>query len=74
MPEQSIDHWKNFFANHKKYTKVGRVAHRPIDPASPIPEPCQPEKPKGAKKETQAKPQQENPQSSKSSQQKHEEL
>ena len=41
---QGLLHWKNFFATHKKYRKVGRVLHHPIDPASPIPEHCQPEK------------------------------
>jgi len=35
-----VQHWKDFFANHKKYKKIGRVQHRPIDPGSPIPEPC----------------------------------
>ena len=39
------EHWKDFFAKSKKYTKVGRVQHRPIDPASPIPEPCKEKKP-----------------------------
>jgi hypothetical protein len=33
-------HWKKFFAEHKKYFKVGTVKHMPIDPMSPIPEPC----------------------------------
>ncbi len=37
---QGVQHWKDFFANHKKYKKIGRVQHRPIDPESPIPEPC----------------------------------
>lgn len=37
---QSLNHWKAFFANHKKYFKVGTVTHPPIDPASPIPESC----------------------------------
>ncbi|KAJ7638445.1 cytochrome b5-like heme/steroid binding domain-containing protein [Roridomyces roridus] len=35
-----VQHWKQFFANHDKYAKVGRVSHPPIDPASPIPEHC----------------------------------
>ncbi|KAF8529278.1 cytochrome b5 [Hysterangium stoloniferum] len=39
-----IEHWKNFFANHKDYPKVGRVVHPPIDPASPIPEDCDPKR------------------------------
>jgi len=38
----SIKHWKEFFANHKAYFKVGRVVHHPIDPTSPIPEHCDP--------------------------------
>ncbi|KAJ7087244.1 cytochrome b5-like heme/steroid binding domain-containing protein [Mycena belliarum] len=37
---QGVQHWKNFFATHKDYVKVGRVSHRPIDPASPIPVHC----------------------------------
>ena len=53
---QGLHHWKNFFATHKKYKKIGRVLHRPIDPASPIPEPCQPEKAgQGAKKAEDSK-------------------
>ncbi|KAI6122829.1 cytochrome b5 [Pisolithus thermaeus] len=39
---QSVKHWKRFFADHKTYFKVGRVLHPPIDPESPIPEPCDP--------------------------------
>ncbi|KLO16380.1 cytochrome b5 [Schizopora paradoxa] len=39
-----VQHWKDFFAKSKKYTKIGRVQHRPIDPASPIPEPCKEKK------------------------------
>lgn len=38
---QSVRHWKRFFADHKTYFKVGRVIHPPIDPESPIPEPCE---------------------------------
>jgi len=41
---RSVDHWKNFFETHKSYFKVGTVVHRPIDPKSPIPEPCKNEK------------------------------
>lgn len=37
---KSIEHWKNFYKDHKNYFKVGRVLHRPIDPSSPIPEDC----------------------------------
>ncbi|KZV65507.1 cytochrome b5 [Peniophora sp. CONT] len=43
---KSVQHWKDFFSNHKDYTHVGRVSHRPIDPMSPIPEPCKPPKAK----------------------------
>ncbi|KAK7471114.1 hypothetical protein VKT23_002529 [Stygiomarasmius scandens] len=39
-----IKHWKKFYAEHKDYFKVGRVSHPPIDPASPIPEHCDPKK------------------------------
>ncbi|KAF7792107.1 hypothetical protein EIP86_003137 [Pleurotus ostreatoroseus] len=39
-----LEHWKKFFADSKKYRKVGRVLHEPIDPMSPVPEPCDPKK------------------------------
>jgi len=35
-----LAHWKKFFADHKTYFKVGTVKHVPIDPMSPIPDPC----------------------------------
>jgi len=41
---KSLDHWKNFFRDHKDYEKIGWVYHPPIDPESPIPEPCKPPK------------------------------
>lgn len=41
---QSIEKWKQFFKNSDKYSYVGKVIHHPIDPKSPIPEHCQPEK------------------------------
>jgi len=37
---EGIEHWKQFYANHKDYFKVGRVLHPPTDPESPIPEHC----------------------------------
>lgn len=37
---QGLEHWKKFYAESKKYNKVGRVSHPPIDPASPIPVHC----------------------------------
>jgi len=37
---RGLVHWKKFFADHKTYFKVGTVKHVPIDPTSPIPEPC----------------------------------
>jgi predicted heme/steroid binding protein len=40
----SVEHWKKFFAEHKDYFKVGRLSHRPIDPASPVPVHCDPKK------------------------------
>ncbi|KIP09845.1 hypothetical protein PHLGIDRAFT_102163 [Phlebiopsis gigantea 11061_1 CR5-6] len=43
-----LEHWKKFFADSTKYRKVGRVLHEPIDPASPIPEHCDPKKVKAA--------------------------
>jgi len=39
-----VEHWKKFFAEHKSYKKVGKIVHPPIDPASPIPVHCIPEK------------------------------
>ncbi|KAF8639745.1 hypothetical protein AX17_001007 [Amanita inopinata Kibby_2008] len=41
---RSLEHWKKFYADHTTYFKVGRVLHQPIDPASPIPEHCNPKK------------------------------
>jgi hypothetical protein len=41
---QSVAHWKQFFSDHKSYTKVGRVNHPPIDPTSPLPVHCEPKK------------------------------
>ncbi|KAG5654655.1 hypothetical protein H0H81_009903 [Sphagnurus paluster] len=41
---KSVNHWKKFYEEHKDYVKVGRVSHHPIDPASPIPEHCDPKK------------------------------
>lgn len=41
---QGLEHWKKFFAESKKYRKIGRVLHEPIDPMSPVPEPCDPKK------------------------------
>jgi hypothetical protein len=41
---QSVEHWKQFFRDHKTYFKVGRVNHRPIDPTSPLPVHCDPKK------------------------------
>ncbi|KAI0347007.1 cytochrome b5 [Trametopsis cervina] len=43
---KSLEHWKNFFATSKKYKKVGRVLHEPIDIFSPVPEPCDPKRQK----------------------------
>lgn len=41
---KSLEHWKTFYAEHPKYFKVGRVLHKPIDPANVIPEHCDPKK------------------------------
>ncbi|KAF8914145.1 cytochrome b5-like heme/steroid binding domain-containing protein [Gymnopilus junonius] len=46
---RGLTHWKQFYVEHKDYVKVGRVNHPPIDPASPIPEHCDPKKAKAAK-------------------------
>ncbi|KAI0356679.1 cytochrome b5 [Trametes cingulata] len=45
---KGVQHWKKFYAESKKYTKVGRVSHPPIDPASPYPEHCDPKKAQAA--------------------------
>jgi len=44
-----VEHWKKFYLEHKDYFKVGKVIHPPIDPASPIPEHCDPKKAQAAK-------------------------
>ncbi|KIL68188.1 hypothetical protein M378DRAFT_8868 [Amanita muscaria Koide BX008] len=41
---KSLVHWKHFYAEHATYFKIGRVLHKPIDPATPIPEHCDPKK------------------------------
>jgi len=51
-----VQHWKQFFANHKDYPKVGKVSHPPIDPASPIPEHCDAKKQAKAEQEGRAAP------------------
>ncbi|KAF8665816.1 hypothetical protein AX16_000259 [Volvariella volvacea WC 439] len=52
---RSINHWKQFYAEHKEYRKIGRVLHPPIDPMSPIPEHCDPKKAERNAKEEKAK-------------------
>ncbi|CAH1766279.1 10841_t:CDS:2 [Entrophospora sp. SA101] len=37
---KELDNWADFYRNHHTYYKVGRVIHPPIDPKTPIPEPC----------------------------------
>jgi len=59
---KGVEHWKKFFAEHKDYTKVGKVLHPPIDPASPIPEHCNPQ---GADSDNPRKESKENPRTSK---------
>ncbi|KAJ4481916.1 cytochrome b5-like heme/steroid binding domain-containing protein, partial [Lentinula aciculospora] len=51
---KGINHWKNFYENHKNYFQVGKVSHPPIDPSSPIIEGCDTKNKKqsGAKKDT----------------------
>jgi len=56
-----VQHWKQFFANHKDYQKVGKVSHPPIDPASPIPEHCDAKKQAKAEEEGRAVPKREPP-------------
>jgi len=58
MSEKELNglaHWKKFYSEHKDYFKVGRVNHPPIDPASPIPEHCDPKKAKAAKEAEEKK-------------------
>ncbi|KAH7888085.1 cytochrome b5 [Phlebopus sp. FC_14] len=73
---QSVEHWKKFFADHKAYFKVGKVLHPPIDPASPVPEPCDPKKAKAAYPGTNMKQDEKagNPRHSTNSGSEHEEL
>ncbi|EMD40996.1 hypothetical protein CERSUDRAFT_111566 [Gelatoporia subvermispora B] len=54
-----VQHWKKFFAESKKYSKVGRVSHPPIDPSSPIPEHCDPKRAQAAKEAEEKKASQE---------------
>jgi len=37
---EKIKGWKHFYNSHATYRKIGKVLHPPIDPLSPIPEPC----------------------------------
>jgi hypothetical protein len=39
-----MQHWKNFYRDHKDYFRVGRVTHKPIEPSSPIPVHCKDKK------------------------------
>ncbi|KAF8974710.1 hypothetical protein BDZ97DRAFT_1900278 [Flammula alnicola] len=57
LTEQELNgvaHWKKFYTEHKDYIKVGRVNHPPIDPATPIPEHCDPKKAQKAKEAADA--------------------
>ncbi|KAJ1345242.1 hypothetical protein BSLG_000756 [Batrachochytrium salamandrivorans] len=38
---ESLSTWTDFYGKHDKYFQVGRVDNPPIDPASPVPEPCE---------------------------------
>ncbi|OZJ05782.1 hypothetical protein BZG36_01292 [Bifiguratus adelaidae] len=45
---EGVRRWKDFYGNHHKYFRVGKVLHPPINPSTPIPPPCQqaiPQKP-----------------------------
>ncbi|KAG0144148.1 hypothetical protein CROQUDRAFT_65321 [Cronartium quercuum f. sp. fusiforme G11] len=46
--QKALAHWANFFENSPKYPKVGRVIRPSIDPASPLPQDCDPKKEGGA--------------------------
>ncbi|RHZ74123.1 hypothetical protein Glove_227g169 [Diversispora epigaea] len=37
---KELENWASFYRDHHTYYKVGRVIHKPIDPNSPIPPPC----------------------------------
>ncbi|KAI0751265.1 cytochrome b5-like heme/steroid binding domain-containing protein [Daedaleopsis nitida] len=52
---KGVEHWKKFYTDSTKYHKVGRVSHPPIDPASPVPEHCDPKKEAQAKAERERK-------------------
>ena len=41
---QGIEHWKQFYRDHKTYRKVGKVALRPIDLKTDPPLHCIPER------------------------------
>ncbi|EAU84286.1 hypothetical protein CC1G_01282 [Coprinopsis cinerea okayama7 len=41
---KGLEHWKQFYRDHKTYRYVGRLALPPIDPTKPIPEHCDPKK------------------------------
>ncbi|KAG6332122.1 hypothetical protein ID866_6967 [Astraeus odoratus] len=73
---KSVQHWKQFFADHKTYFKVGRVLHPPIDPDTPIPEPCDPSKARAQPSEKDMKQGEKHPskRSARSSGLEHEEL
>ncbi|KAF9246879.1 cytochrome b5 [Melanogaster broomeanus] len=73
---QSVEHWKNFFAEHETYYKVGRIIHPPIDPQSPTPEPCDPKKVRAAHttKPVEGSKPEEQPRPSTNSAPEHEEL
>ncbi|BGP16020.1 hypothetical protein JCM10213_005429 [Rhodosporidiobolus nylandii] len=49
----TLNNWKKFYASHAKYRKVGTVLHPPVDPASPILEPCDQGKKQPAGRERQ---------------------
>lgn len=38
---QVLDKWYKFYADHKTYFKVGTLKVPPIDPTTPVPEPCE---------------------------------
>jgi len=73
---KGVEHWRKFFAEHETYYKVGRVVHPPIDPQSPIPEPCDPKKAQAARtiKPAEASKLEGQPHPSTNSASKHEEL
>ncbi|TRM68536.1 cytochrome b5-like heme/steroid binding domain-containing protein [Schizophyllum amplum] len=53
---RGVQHWKDFYKDHKDYWRIGRVIHEPIDPSSPIPEHCKAKRANTDKKDADGDP------------------